>query len=174
MREVGDIVGKARGLRFSRRAGADIDRGMGRCTRISRLSIREKFEMPMTSRIDVGACGATVTRASAFNEGPKTGSVYITTVSLFDAKTSRTTYAVYRTGRAVEITTDDVVVRDYKDRQNWTIVYARSGTDGDSPAEIRVVQSLAGSELTELKEVKPVSAPDAQYAFRNQIRLRRM
>ena len=95
-------------------------------------------------------------------------------MSIFDAKTSRTTYAVFRKGRAVETITDDVVVRDYKDAQNWTIVYARKGTDGDSPAEIRVVQSLAGSELTELKEVKPVSAPDAQYAFRNQIRLRRM
>ncbi len=102
-----------------------------------------------------------------------TGTVYITTVSLFDTKTSRTTYAVFRKGRAVETLTDDAVVRDYKDAQHWTVVYTRKGTDGDSPAEIRVVQSLAGTELTELKEVKPVSAPDTEYAFRNQVRLRR-
>ena len=82
----------------------------------------KKFELPMTTRIDVGADGATVTRVSAFDDGPKTGTVYITTVSLFDAKTSRTTYAVFRKGRAVETVTDDAVVRGYKDAQHWTVV----------------------------------------------------
>ena len=133
----------------------------------------KKFELPMTTRFDVGADGATVTRVSAFDDGPKTGMVYITTVSLFDTKTSRTTYATFRKGRAVETLTDDAVVRDYKDAQNWVVTYTRKGTDGNSPADIRVTQSLSGTELTELKEVKPVSAPDAEYAFRNQIRLRR-
>ena len=133
----------------------------------------KKIELPMTARIEVGADGATVTRVSAFDDGPKTGMVYITTVSLFDVKANRTTYAVFRKGRAVETVADDVVVRDFKDPQNWTIVYTRKGTDGGSPAEIRVVQSRAGSELTELKEVKPLSAPDSSYAFRNQIQLRR-
>ena len=133
----------------------------------------KKFELPVTTRIDVGADGATMTRVSAFDDGPKTGTVYITTVSLFDNQTSRTTYATFRKDRPVETLTDDVVVRDYKDAKNWTIVYTRKGADGGSPAEIRVVQSLAGHELTELKEVKPISAPDSEYAFRNQTRLRR-
>ena len=133
----------------------------------------KKIELPVTTRIDVGADGATVTRVSAFDDGPKTGAVYITTVSLFDAKTSRTTYAVFRKGRAVETLTDDAVVRNYKDALHWTVVYTRTGTDGNSQAAIRVVHSLDGSELTELKEVKPVHAPDSEYTFRNQTRLRR-
>ena len=133
----------------------------------------KKIELPVTTRIDVGADGATVTRVSAFDDGPKTGAVYITTVSLFDAKTSRTTYAVFRKGRAVETLTDDAVVRDCKDALHWTVVYTRKGVDGNSQAAIRVVQSLDGSELTELKEVKPVNAPDSKYALRNQTRLRR-
>ena len=133
----------------------------------------KKFELPMTTRIDVGADGATLTRVSAFDDGPKTGTVYITTVSLFDAKTSRTTSATFRKGRSVETLSDDVIVRDYKDAQHWTIVYSRKGADGNSQAEIRVIQSLAGTELTELKEVKPISALDSEYKFRNQVRLRR-
>ena len=133
----------------------------------------KKIELPMTTRIDVGADGATVTRVSAFDDGPKTGAVYITTVSLFDAKTSRTTYAVFRKGRAVETLTDDAVVRDCKDALHWTVMYTRKGADGNSQAAIRVVQSLDGNELTELKEVKLVNAPDSEYAFRNQTRLRR-
>ena len=133
----------------------------------------KKFELPMTSRIDVGADGATVTRVSAFDDGPKTGTVYITTVSLFDTKASRTTYATFRKGRAVEILSDDVIVRDYKDATHWTIAYTRKGTDGNSQSEIRTIQSLVGDDLTELKEVKPLSAPDSEYAFRNQVRLRR-
>jgi len=133
----------------------------------------KKYELPMTSRIDVGADGATMTRVSAFDDGPKTGTVYITTMSLFDAKTKQTTSAVFRKGRSVETMTDDAVVRDYKDAEHWTVVYSRKGTDGDSPAEIRIVQSLAGSELYELKEVKPVSAPDSEFVYRNRVRLRR-
>ena len=133
----------------------------------------KKFQLPMTTRIEVGVDGVTMTRVSAFDDGPKTGTVYITTVSLFDGKTSRTTSAVFRKGRAVETFTDDAVVRDYKDAQHWTVVYSRKGTDGDSQAEIRVIQTLAGSELTELKEVKPLTAPDSEYAFRKQVRLRR-
>ena len=86
----------------------------------------------------------------------KTGRVYITTVSLFAAKTSRTTYAVFRKGRAVATLTDDAMVRHCKDAQNSTIEYTRNGLDGHLPAEIGVVQSLATSELTELKAIKPV------------------
>ena len=61
----------------------------------------------------------------------KNGRVYITTVSLFDAKTSRTTYAVVRKRRAVATLPDDVVVRDYKHARNSTIGYTRDGTDGE-------------------------------------------
>ena len=86
----------------------------------------------------------------------KTSRVYITTVSLFAAKTSRTTYAVVRKGRAVATLTDDATVRHCRDAQNSTIEYTRNRMDGHSPAEIGVVQSLATSELTELKAIKPV------------------
>lgn len=132
-----------------------------------------KFELPMTTQIDVSPDNATVTRLSAFDDGPKTGLVYISTISLFDANGSRSTNAIFRKGRAVEVWTDDAQVSSYKDALHWTIVYQRKGNDGDKPAEIRVTQTLNGNELTALKEVKPVGAPDREYLFRNNTRLTR-
>ena len=132
----------------------------------------QKFELPMTMQISVAADNATITRVSAFDDGPKTGIVYITTISLFDAKTSRGSHAVFRKGRAVDVWTDDAKVTTYKDTQNWTIVYQHQGTDDSKPADIRITQSRAGSDLIALKEVKSVGTADTAYVFRNQVRLK--
>ncbi len=56
-----------------------------------------------------------VVSISAFDDGPKPRSVYITTMSLFDTNPVRTTDAVFRKARAAETLTDDAVVRNYKD-----------------------------------------------------------
>lgn len=130
-----------------------------------------KFELPMTAQIDIGKDNATISRVSTFDDGPKTGLVYITTVSLFDKTASKVTNAVFRKGRAVDVSTDDAKVSAYKDASHWTIVYQQNGTDNEKAAEIRVTQTLNGNELVALKEVKPVGAADKDYLFRNQVRL---
>ena len=130
-----------------------------------------KFELPMTVQIDVGLDNATITRLSTFDDGPVTGMVYITTVSLFDKTGSRVTNAVFRKGRAVDVWADESVVTTYKDATHWTVVYQHKGIDNEKPAEIRVTQTLNGAELVTLKEVKPVGAADKDYLFRNQVRL---
>ncbi len=48
----------------------------------------------------------------------------------------------------------------------------RRRQDDNRPADIRITQTRRGAELTALKEVKPVDAPDSAYAFRNQTVLR--
>ncbi len=131
----------------------------------------KKFELPMAAQIDIGKDNATISRVSTFDDGPKTGLVYITTVSIFDKTGSKVTNAVFRKGRAVDVSTDDAKVTTYKDATHWTIVYQQNGSDNEKPAEIRVTQTLNGNELLALKEVKPVGAADKDYLFRNQVRL---
>jgi hypothetical protein len=57
---------------------------------------------------------------------------------------------------------------------HWTIVYRTVGIDGDAPADIRVTETLDGLTLTSVKDVRPVGADDAAWAFRNQTRLTRV
>ena len=130
-----------------------------------------KFELPMTSQIEVGLDNATITRVLTFDDGPVTGMVYITTVSLFDKTASKVTNAVFRKGRAVDVLIDDAKVTAYQDASHWTIVYQHVGIDNEKPAEIRITETLIGNTLITLKEVKPVGAADKDYLFRNQVRL---
>lgn len=130
-----------------------------------------KFELPMTAQIEVGLDNATITRVSTFDDGPVTGIVYITTVSLFDKTASKVSNAVFRKSRAVDMWIDDAKVTAYQDASHWTIVYQHVGIDNEKPAEVRITQTLIGDTLITLKEVKPVGAADKDYLFRNQVRL---
>jgi hypothetical protein len=125
----------------------------------------QKFELPMTTTIEVGADNATITRVSAFDDGPKTGVVYITTVSLYDPTGARMAQSTFRKGRAVETWTERVEVKSFADLSNWTMTYSRTGTDGNSTSDIRLT--------TTRKEVKTPNAPESTYATRNQTRLQK-
>lgn len=133
-----------------------------------------KFELPMDTRISTGPDNATLTRLTAFDDGPQTGTVYITSVSLFDVSGSKVTHATFRKGRAVESWTEEARVTAWQDATHWTLVYQYTGTDDNKPAEIRATQSRDGDVLTTLKEVRPVGAPDSAFVFRNQTRLLRV
>ncbi len=134
----------------------------------------DTFQLPMDTHVTLGKDGATLTRLSTFDDGPVTGLVYITTVSLFDDAGARVTHAVFRKGRAVEVWTDEAKVLRYTDDSDWSVVYQHAGTDGDAKADIRVTQTLANGELLAVKEVKPLDAPDSAFVFRNQVRLKRI
>ena len=125
------------------------------------------FKLPLNTLLSTGPDGATMTRVSSFDDGPQTGLVTITTVSLFDAS-GMLTSAMFRKGRAVEVWKEAARVSAFVDAAHWTLVYQRQGQDDNRAADIRITQTRRGAELTALKEVKPVDAPDSAYAFRNQ------
>lgn len=127
------------------------------------------FEIPVTTTIEVVPDGLTQIRRSLFDDGPDKP-VWITTVSLDDGIAGTVTSASYRAGRAVELSTETVTVATYVDPTHWSIVYARTGRDGDSDAEIRITETRDGSDLLEIKEVRPVGS-GAAWAYRNQTRL---
>lgn len=131
------------------------------------------FELPMTTEVTALADGVTVLRVSAFDDGPKAGTVYITTASLFDAAAGTVTSASFRKARPVELTTENVSVTAYVDDRHWSIIFEHTGADGDEPSQIRVTETLDGDHLLTVKEVRPLAAKDGVWAMRNQIRLTR-
>ncbi len=133
----------------------------------------EKQELPMTNAISALPDGVTVTRVSTFDDGPVTGLVYITTIKLFDLKTPSASNAVFRKGRALDTWTDNALVTRFLSDTQWTVVYQHDGSDNNKPATLRTTQTRDGDMLSALKEVKPIGAPDSEYAFRNIIRLKR-
>jgi hypothetical protein len=132
------------------------------------------FELPVRVSLQVGPDNATLIRVARFDDGPKSGFVHITTVSLFSPDGTQLSSASFRKGRAVETSTQKVNLLRYHDAQHWALVYLEQGFDGDKPAALRVTQTRDGDSLVALKEVKPVDAPDSAYAFRNTTRLLRL
>jgi len=132
----------------------------------------QRFELPMDSRISLGPDGATITRLSSFDDGPKTAMVWITSVSLFDASGSRVTTAMVRKGRALTLNTEIAETTGWADATHWTVVAREDGMDDEKPTAIRTTLTRDGGTLTALKEVKPPEAPESAYRFRNQTVLR--
>jgi hypothetical protein len=126
----------------------------------------EVYRLPMISDISVARDEVTFTRVSQFDDGPKTGTVYITSVTLFSSGTASS--AAFRKDRAVDVWTDTVRVAAYVDETHWTLVYQRDAVDGEKPATIRETEIRDGARLTRIKEVRPVGPGEAPFAFRNQ------
>ena len=132
------------------------------------------MELPVQTRITAVGDGVTVLRTSVFEDGPSVGAVRITTASLFDPAAGAVTSASLRKGRPAEVFTETVTVPDYRDPIHWTIVYQRTGVDGDAEARIRITETRDGATLLSVKEVRPLSPADTPWAFRNQTRLVRV
>ena len=128
------------------------------------------FELPVRRTIATVPDGATVVTTSAYDDGPKTGTVWITTVELFDAKAGKVSSASFRKGETSEVSTEAVRVAAFTDATHWTLVTSETATDDDKPADIRSTETRDGATLRSLKEVKPVGAPDTAWRGRNQSR----
>lgn len=130
----------------------------------------ELFELAVDTMITAVADGVTQVRTSRFDEGPNKAPVWIVTVSVDDPVKSSVTSAAFRKGRAVEPDVEIAEVTAYISPTAWTIVYRRTGTDDDRPADIRVTETRNGPDLLAVKEVSAVGAN--AWKFRNQTRLR--
>lgn len=130
-------------------------------------------ELPVRTEIRALGDGVTVIRISTFDDGPKTGLVYITTASLYAPAAGTVTDVSLRKGRAVETTTERVAVTAFADATHWALRYDEEGTDDDKPAKLRVAETRDGDNLLSIKEVLPAAAADGVWHFRNQTRLTR-
>lgn len=132
------------------------------------------FELPVKTDIRALPDKATVIRVSSFDDGPKTGFVYITSASLYDTAKSTVTTTTLRKGRPVESSAQSVTTVTYTDLTHWVVRYANDGTDGDKPAMLRTTETRAGDILMAVKEVMPKDQTAKGWQFRNQTKLSRV
>ncbi|WP_310531124.1 hypothetical protein [Novosphingobium sp.] len=109
--------------------------------------------IPFTTTIAMVADGVTQIRTSAYDDGPKVGTVWITTVAML-GKDGVTEYAgTYRAGRPAEHETSRLRIASGTDSAHWVLVSETDGTDDDRPARIRETTTRDGGTVTSLKEV---------------------
>ena len=112
--------------------------------------------LPVEVQVVAQPDGVTTVRTARFDDGPKTGFVTITTVSLIDPKAATDAYASFRKGRAVDTGTAHIDrVAPGADATHWTIVTTERRIDGNSLAPVRETTTRDGDTLTTLKEVNP-------------------
>ena len=131
------------------------------------------FELPVATTISAVPDAVTLIRTSKFDEGRGRAPVWITTVTIDDAKAGTVESATFRAGRPAELQRESVSVAAYRGPTRWTIVYSQTATDDDKPAEIRVTETRDGADLVAVKEVRPAGS-SAPWQFRNQTRLTRI
>lgn len=123
--------------------------------------------IPFKTSIAMVGDGLTQIRTSAFDDGPKTGTVWITTVSLL-AKDGTTEYSgTYRAGRPAEHEAARLRIEAGTDAAHWVLVSETDGTDDDRPARIREMTTREGDRVTTEKQVDFADDAKEEWLVRN-------
>ena len=129
------------------------------------------FGLPVKVEVRDGGDGVTLIRIADYDDGPKTGNVRITTVSMLAADGTHESSATFRKGRTVELETAALQLTSAKDASHWTLVETVTATDDDRPATIRLTTTREGDSLMTLKEVDFSDDAKAEWLARNRTTL---
>lgn len=133
------------------------------------------FGLPMTARIETPGDGVTLVRKAAFDDGPQTGTVWITTVELLDPATGIETSAGFRKGRTPELSATTLrLAAPARDATHWTIIAQADGRDADRPARLRETTVRDGPVMTTLKEIDFLDDGGEAWIQRNRTTLTRV
>jgi hypothetical protein len=130
--------------------------------------------LPVTVSVVAQPDGVTLVRTAAYDDGPATGTVHITTLSYFDAARGVQSYSGARKGRPIDSGEVKLRIATYRDDTHWTIIGEERRRDGDSMAMVRETTTRDGDTLTTLKEVDPEDDGKAEFLPRNRTILRRV
>ena len=133
------------------------------------------FGLPVKVIISDGGDGVTLLRTADFDDGPKTGIVRITTVSLLAPDGITETAASFRKGRTPELSSAklSLVPSRQTDPTHWTMISLEDATDDDRPAKLRHTTTRDGDKLVTLKEVDFTDDAKSEWLTRNRETLRR-
>ena len=132
------------------------------------------FGLPVKVEVRDGGDGVTLIRTADYDDGPKTGNVRITTVSLLTDNGTEETGATFRRGRAVELETAKLSLDPASASSNsWTMIETSSGSDDDRPATLRLTTTRTGNKLVTLKEVDFSDDQKTEWLVRNRTTLER-
>lgn len=112
------------------------------------------FGLPVIVQVEAVGDGVTLIRKAAFDDGPKTGTVWITTVELLDPATGVETASSFRKGRKPDLASTTLsLAAPAADLTHWTMVSESDGRDADRPARLRLTTVRDGAVMTTLKEI---------------------
>lgn len=124
--------------------------------------------LPVKVKVAAQGDGVTMVRTAAFDDGPKAGTVFITTVTQVDPGTGRENYAAFRKNREPDSGAAQLsVASGPRDLTHWTIIATETRKDGDSPALVRETTTRCGTSLVTLKEVDPLGDGITEWKPRN-------
>ena len=111
------------------------------------------FGLPVTVEVRDGGDTVTLIRTADYDDGPKTGIVRITTVTMLNG--NQEFAATFRKGKPVETETVTLAVDPAsRDATHWTMTETSDGTDDDRPATLRTTMVRDGDAYTATKEVR--------------------
>ncbi len=129
--------------------------------------------IPFKTTIAMVADGVTQIRTSAYDDGPKAGTVWITTVTML-GKDGVTEYAAtFRAGRPAEHEVARLRIEAGRDPAHWVLVTELDGEDDNRPARIREVTTRDGDTVTTVKDVDFQDDTRAEWLTRNRTVLNR-
>lgn len=129
--------------------------------------------IPMTVTVTIEGDGNTLTRRAIFDDGPRVGNVFITSLEMLGPD-GTTEYATsFRAGRVPALSKATLSLAAARDAAHWTILAIEEGTDDDRPARIRLTTTRDGASLVTLKEVDFLDEPGEQWLTRNRTVLTR-
>jgi hypothetical protein len=133
----------------------------------------EWFGLPVKVEVRDGGDGVTQLRVADFDDGPQTGIVRITSVSMLAADGTTEYTATFRKGRPAELGSAQLALTAGSDAAHWVLVSTENGRDDDRPARIRVTMTRDGDVLVALKEVDFSDDAGEAWLVRNRETLRR-
>ena len=123
--------------------------------------------IPVTVTVTLEGDGNTLSRRAAFDDGPRVGMVYITSLAMLGPDGTTEYSTGFRAGRTPELGSDTLTLAAATDAEHWTIRATRDGEDDDRPARIRETTTRDGASLVTLKEVDFLDEPGEQWFSRN-------
>ena len=114
--------------------------------------------IPMQKHVEAIGDGVTIIERATFDDGPKVGNVYISSISILAKDGVTETGSSFRAGRTPVMGTVSLRLVAPEDggaidANHWTLLSETDGTDDERPARIRNIISMKGDVMTSLKEV---------------------
>jgi hypothetical protein len=138
-------------------------------------SANKWFGIPVKTQVEDQGDGATMIRKSDFDDGPKVGTVRITSVELFDTAAATVTSGTFRKGRAVDVSTYKVRLEGAPTKLNqWVLVEEVLGKDDNRPAFLRLTTTRDGDTMETIKQIDFQDDDKSEWITRNRTRLKRV
>lgn len=129
--------------------------------------------IPVTVTITLEGDGNTLFRRATFDDGPKVGNVFITSLEMLGPDGTTEYSTGFRAGRVPEVSKATLSLAAATDAAHWTILAVEEGTDDDRPARIRLTTTRDGASITTLKEVDFLDDAGEEWLTRNRTVLTR-